>query len=44
MEARVTSREEQNIVQWGIAVVQMTDPLEATTCKRMMMSRCNGLV
>jgi len=31
MEARVTSREEQNIVQRGVAVVQMTDPLEATT-------------
>ena len=31
MEARVTSREEQNIVKWGVAVVQMTDPFQATT-------------
>jgi len=36
MEARVTFREEQNIVQWGVAVVQMTDPLEVTT----MYSKC----
>jgi len=31
MESRVTSREEQNIVQWGVAVVQMTDPFQVTT-------------